>query len=406
MGTFDLEAEIRGKYEAIKGVLNERARRLWTATEARAIGRGGQSIVARATGSSHKTIFLGLRELESGRAAQEPERVRKRGGGRKPLTEHDPELLAALEALVEPTMRGDPSSNLRWTCKSVRRLAEELSTQGHAVGYHKVAQLLRELGFSLQANRKTAEGTDHPDRDAQFRFINARVEEFQRKAQPVISVDTKKKELSGNFKNSGREWQPKKTPERVNIHDFADEQLGKAIPYGVYDQTDNSGWVSVGIDHDTAEFATATIERWWKEMGQQRYPQATELLITADCGGSNGHRARLWKLSLQRLADTTRLKISVSHFPPGTSKWNKIEHRMFSHITMNWRARPLQSREVVVNLIASTTTRKGLKIRADLDEATYPVGRKVSDKQLASVNLSRHQFHGDWNYSIAPKISS
>jgi len=285
-------------------------------------------------------------------------------------------------------------------------LAEELTTQGHAVGYHKVAQLLSELGFSLQANRKTAEGTDHPDRDAQFRFINDRVEEFQRKAQPVISVDTKKKELIGPFKNSGREWQPKNTPDRVNVHDFADTQLGKAIPYGVYDQTDNSGWVSVGIDHDTAEFATATIERWWKEMGQQRYPQATELLLTADGGGSNGHRARLWQLSLQRLADTTKLKISVSHFPPGTSKWNKIEHRMFSHITLNWRARPLQSREVVVNLIASTTTRKGLKIRADLDEATYPVGLKVSDKQLASVNLSRHQFHGDWNYSIAPKVSS
>ena len=387
-------------------MLNERARRLWAATEARAMGRGGQGIVARATGSSHKTIFLGLRELENGRAAQEPERARKRGGGRKPLTEHEPDLLSALEALVEPTTRGDPSSNLGWTCKSVRRLAEELTTQGHAVGYHKVAQLLSELGFSLQANRKTAEGTDHPDRDAQFRFINDRVEEFQRKAQPVISVDTKKKELIGTFKNSGREWQPKNTPERVNVHDFADTQLGKAIPYGVYDQTDNSGWVSVGIDHDTAEFATATIERWWKEMGQQRYPQATELLLTADCGGSNGHRARLWQLSLQRLADTTKLKISVSHFPPGTSKWNKIEHRMFSHITLNWRARPLQSREVVVNLIASTTTRKGLKIRADLDEATYPVGRKVSDKQLASVNLSRHQFHGDWNYSIAPKVSS
>lgn len=406
MGTRDREAEIRAKYGASKGVLNERARRLWAATEARAMGRGGQRSVARAPGSAHKTIWLGLRELESGRAGQEPDRGRKRGGGRKPLTEHDPALRSALAALVEPTTRGEPSSNLRWTCKSVRRLAEEVTTHGHAVGYHKVAQLLRELGFSLQAKRKTAEGTNHPDRDAQFRFINARVEEFQRKAQPVISVDTKKKELMGNFKNSGREWQPKTTPERVNVQDFADEQLGKAIPYGVDDQTDNNGWVSGGIDHDTAEFAGATSERWWQEMGQQRYPQATALLLTADCGGSNGHRARLWKLSLQRLADTTKLKISVSHFPPGTSKWNKIEHRMCSHITLNWRARPLQSREVVVKLIASTTTRKGLKIRADLDEATYPVGRKVSDKQLASVNLSRHQFHGDWNYSIAPKVSS
>lgn len=403
MDTTEQETRLRNKFEAVRGAFNERAKRLWAAAEARELGWGGQSVVARATGMAISTIRIGLHELEHGsREVGEQARVRKHGGGRKSVIAQDPELLSALEALVEPTTRGDPSSSLRWTCKSVRHLAKELTQRGHTVSYHKVAQLLGELGYSLQGNRKTEEGTDHPDRDAQFRFINSRVAEFQQKGQPVISVDTKKKELIGNFKNGGREWRRQGDPERVNVHDFADKELGKVVPYGVYDQTHNDGWVSVGIDHDTAEFAVATIERWWKEMGESRYPDATELLITADCGGSNGYRSRLWKVALQHFADAMKLKISVSHLPPGTSKWNKIEHRMFSHITMNWRASPLRSREVVVNLIASTTTTKGLKINAALDERQYAKGIKVSDKALAVINLSRHDFHGDWNYSIAP----
>jgi hypothetical protein len=330
------------------------------------------------------------------------ERIRRPGGGRKPLTEADPELLTALEALVEPTTRGDPPSPLRWTCKSTHTLAEELSNQGHQVSDRTVAALLHGLGYSLPVNRKTKEGASHRDRNAQFEHISKRVKEFQRRGQPVVSVDTKKKELVGDFKNAGREWQPQGQPQQVRAKDFKDKELGKASPYGVYDLTCNQGWVSVGVDHDTAEFATATPGRWWREMGRPIYPKAEELLVTADCGGSNGHRLRLWKVALQRLANDTDLRISVCHFPPGTSKWNKIEHRMFCHITQNWRGRPLVSRAVIVNLIGHTTTKAGLRIRAELDLASYPTGIKITDEQLAAVRITRDAFHGDWNYTISP----
>jgi len=396
------------KFERLRPVLDERRRRLWAAAEALALGRGGLTTVAAATGLHRNTISAGVRELQApGSQALAPEQaVRAPGGGRKALTEHDPTLVQDLEALVEPVTRGDPMSPLRWTCKSTRRLATELRKQGHRVSHQKVAELLRALRYSLQGTRKTKEVASHPDRDAQFAYLNEQVRAFQGREQPVISVDTKKKELVGDFGNKGREWQPKGQAERVRVHDFIDPDLGKAIPYGVYDVAANRGWVSVGTDHDTPAFAVASVQRWWEQMGQRTYPEAKELLITADGGGSNGSRARLWKVELQRLADETGLRITVCHLPPGTSKWNKIEHRMFCHITENWHGRPLVSHEVVVQLIGHTTTRTGLGIRAELDTHSYPTGVKVSDSELATVRLEPAAFHGEWNYTIAPRTSA
>jgi Rhodopirellula transposase DDE domain len=396
---------IAAKFEALRPFLDERRRRLWAAAEARALGRGGVTTVASATGLQRNTICAGIRELEAPepRSLTSDQRVRVPGGGRKALTERDQTLLHDLEALVEPVTRGDPMSPLRWTCKSTRQLATELSGQGHPVSYQTVAALLHALRYSLQGTRKTKEGTSHPDRDGQFVYLNDQVQAFQARGQPVISVDTKKKELVGDFTNGGREWQPVGQPELVRVHDFVDPDLGKAIPYGVYDVGANSGWVSVGTDHDTPAFAVASVQRWWEQMGHPTYPKATELLITADGGGSNGSRARRWKVELQRLADETGLRITVCHLPPGTSKWNKIEHRMFSHITENWRGRPLVSHEVVVQLIGHTTTRTGLSIRAEVDTRVYPTGVKVTDAELAAVRLAPAEFHGEWNYSIIPR---
>jgi transposase len=398
------EAVLRAKYAALAPVLNERSRRLWAAAEARALGQGGQTLLAKVAGMSRSTLYQGLQELAQGADPDPPwgERVRSPGGGRKPLTEHQPLLPQALEALVEPMSRGDPQSPLRWTCKSVRQLAAELSTQGMHIGRQKVAELLHDLGYSLQANRKTKDGTAHPDRNAQFAYINTQVQVFQECGHPVVSVDAKKKELVGEFKNGGREWEPQGHSRAVRVHDFVDPQLGKAIPYGVYDLTANAGWVSVGTNHDTAAFAVETLRRWWRQMGAPLYAKADALLITADGGGSNGSRCRLWKVSLQQLADELGLRIAVCHFPPGTSKWNKIEHRLFSHITLNWRGCPLTSLEVIVNLIAHTTTRQGLSVQADLNTNHYPTGIVVTDPQLAAVNLQKAEFHGDWNYTIHP----
>lgn len=407
MSQEEMIARLREKFTVLDAVLDERGRRLWAVTEAKALGHGGQTLVAKATGLSRRTIYQGLREIKhlSGGHQTATQRVRSPGGGRKALTDHDPTLLADLEALVEPTSRGDPESPLRWTCKSVRQLAAELQRQGHKVGRQKVAELLAALAYSLQGNRKTKEGTAHPDRNAQFAHINAQVAAFQKRGQPVVSVDTKKKELVGDFKNGGREWRPQGDPELVRTYDFVDKTLGKVNPYGVYDQTANVGWVSVGVDHDTAEFAVESIQRWWTKMGACRYQDATELLITADGGGSNGSRNRLWKVALQRLADATGLRIAVGHFPPGTSKWNKIEHRMFSHISMNWRGQPLTSHEVIVNLIANTTTEKGLKIQAELDTGCYPTGIKVTDQEFQDIALEPAAFHGEWNYTITPRTT-
>jgi transposase len=400
---------LRSKYELLRPFMDERLRRLWAAAEATALGRGGITRVAAATGISRQTIRAGLRELRDGSpvsaAPPSRRRIRRPGGGRKPLTEHDPTLLHDLDALVEPTSRGDPQSPLRWTCKSTVQLAAQLQRQGHRIGPRKVAHLLHQLKYSLQGNRKTKEGTSHPDRDAQFRHIEARVRAFQEQGQPVVSVDAKKKELVGDFKNGGQEWQPQGHPEEVRVHDFEDKQLGHAIPYGVYDLTANQGWVSVGTDHNTAAFAVETLRRWWQQMGAEAYPEATQLLVTADGGGSNHHQSRLWKRGLQQLADETGLRIAVCHFPPGTSKWNKIEHRMFAQITQNWRGRPLVSHEVIVSLIANTTTTTGLRIRAELDPTPYPTGLKVSDAELAGVQIQRETFHGEWNYGIAPRAS-
>jgi len=385
--------------------MDERVRRQWAATEAQAYGWGGVSAVSSATGMSRKTIRKGLAELgvrERDRDAPVLSRLRGPGGGRKRLIETDPELSVSLEWLIDPTTRGDPMSPLRWTCKSTHELAQALSEQGHALSARTVGRLLNAAGYSLQGNRKTKEGADHPDRNAQFEHINKTVKGFQRRAQPVISVDTKKKELVGEFKNGGREWQPKGQPQTVKTHDFMDPELGKAIPYGVYDLSRNEGWVSVGIDHDTARFAVQAIHRWWKKMGSKRYPGARQLLITADGGGSNGSRSRLWKVALQELAQRLNMPIHVCHFPPGTSKWNKIEHRMFCHITQNWRGQPLVSHDVIISLIANTTTRAGLRVRAELDSARYPTGTKISDEELAALNLKRHKFHGDWNYRLLP----
>ena len=401
---------IRRKYGPLRDGLDERSRRLWTATEAMELGWGGITVVAKATGLSPTTIRFGIAEVRVQSKSRKQSlsvmlRIRRAGGGRKPITDYDPELLAALEALVEPTARGEPDSPLRWTIRSTRVLAETLTQQGHAVSHATVGTLLDHAGFSLQANRKTREGKSHPDRNAQFEYINRLVKRFQRRGQPVVSVDTKKKELVGDFKNGGREYRRRRRPAPVRVHDFLDKQLGKAIPYGVYDLANNEGWVSVGITHDTAEFATATIQRWWEQMGRARFPKATELLITADSGGSNAARTRLWKVALQELADVTGLTLTVCHFPPGTSKWNKIEHRLFSFITQNWRGKPLVTVKAIVELIGNTRTTKGLVVKAALDSHDYPSGKNVSNEQLNQVQLERHQFHGDWNYTIRPRIN-
>jgi hypothetical protein len=383
--------------------MDERMSRQWAAAEAAAYGWGGLRAVSRAIGMSPHTIRKGQSELADRQAnpnSSTSARIRRPGGGRKPRTESDPGLEMALESLVDPATLGDPQSPLRWTCKSTTRLAEELTRQGHPASPSTVGRLLRAAGYSLQSNRKTKEGGSHPDRDAQFEHINATVKAFQRRGQPVISVDAKKKELVGGFKNGGREWRPSGEPEEVRVHDFMDKELGKAIPYGVYDVTGNLGWVSVGVDHDTARFAAEAIRRWWSKMGAGRYRGADRLLITADGGGSNGSRCRLWKVALQDLAAELGMAIQVCHFPPGTSKWNKIEHRMFCHITQNWRGRPLVSHEVIVNLIANTATDGGLRIQAGLDRGSYPIGIKVSDDELAAVNITADGWHGEWNYSI------
>jgi Rhodopirellula transposase DDE domain len=400
----DIESAIKERYLSLEWALDERLRRLFAASEAKAIGHGGVTLVWKATGVARGSIQQGLKEL-----VERPEamggtsrRIRRVGAGRKTSVADDAELLAALESLIEPVTRGDPESPLRWTCKSLRQLESELVAQGYAVSHASIGALLKKLGYSLQGNRKTLEGSNHPDRNAQFEYINARTEEAVRNGQPVISVDTKKKELVGQFKNGGKEWRPQGDPEQVNVYDFVDKELGRANPYGVYDLANNAGWVSVGTDHDTASFAVSTIRRWWLVMGQPLYPNAKELIITADGGGSNGSRVRLWKLELQQLSDELGIPIRVSHFPPGTSKWNKIEHRLFSHISMNWRGQPLVSHEVIVNLIAATTTRKGLKVRAELDSKAYPKGIKVTDEEFAAIQISRDEFHGEWNYSITP----
>ena len=406
----DIATVIADKYRALSGVLDETTLRLWAAVEARSLGHGGVSTVARAIGLSRTTVYAGLSELASGeiKSAQvqvegQARRIRAPGGGRKKLVEKDDSLLRDLDVLVDPVSRGNPMSPLRWTSKSTTRLAEELKRKGHTVSQRTVYALLEQMGYSLQSVRKTREGGTHADRNAQFEHIARMVRDYQRTGDPVISVDTKKKELVGDFKNAGREWQPEGHPEEVRVHDFIDPDLGKVAPYGVYDLTANTGRVNVGIDHDTAEFAVESIRRWWREMGQPVYPSARRLLITADGGGSNGYRIRLWRRELQKLANDLAFPVQVCHFPPGTSKWNKIEHRMFCHITANWRGRPLVSREVVVNLIAGTTTREGLKIQAGLDENTYEAGIKVTDEELASLSIERDSFHGEWNYRINPQ---
>jgi hypothetical protein len=398
------------KFRLLEPLMTERLRRQWAACEAESLGRGGVTLVAQATGLSRTTIWAGRRELR--RRADRPqddltpERVRAPGGGRHLAERDDPALPVALRDLVESSTRGDPQSPLFWTSKSTRTLAEELCSQGHPVSHQTVAALLADWGYSLQANRKTKEGQDHPDRDAQFEHINRRVREFQRARQPVVSVDAKKKELVGDYKNGGREWRPRGTPEEVKVYDFQDKKLGKAIPYGVYDLGANTGWVSVGTDHDTAAFAVATLRHWWERVGRVVYPDATRLLVTADAGGSNGYRLRMWKTELARFAADTGLAVTICHLPPGTSKWNRIEHRLFSHISMNWRGRPLESHEAVVELIGATTTRTGLTVRAELDPGAYPKGTKVADNELAAVPIHRHEFHGEWNYTIASDLLS
>jgi len=397
---------IQNKYNALKDELDERTRRLWGAAEANALGFGGIKTVSKATGMAESTLIIGRRELESSRdsVTKGTRRIRHPGGGRKRLTTKSENLLKALDYLVEPTSRGDPTSPLRWTCKSTRNLGSELKSRGFQISHRKVGQLLKDLGYSLQSTRKRYEGSSHPDRNAQFEYINKLVKDFQTKNQPVISVDTKKKELIGNFANSGREYQHKGMPEEVEAYDFPSLAIGRGIPYGIYDMTANKGWVSVGTTHDTSQFAVETIRQWWLRMGVVMYPQAEELLITADGGGSNGTRCRLWKVELQKFADETGLKITVCHFPPGTSKWNKIEHRMFCHITENWRGCPLTDYEVIVNLIANTTTKTELKIQATLDTHEYPIGIKITDEQMKELNLRRHDLHSDWNYTLEPHI--
>jgi hypothetical protein len=396
---------IRRKFLALGGVMDERVIRLWAATEAEAFGHGGISAVAEATGFDRGRIRSGLREIEEIRLnpptdAPRSQRIRRPGAGRKSRVSTDPTLVSDLDSIVEPTTRGDPESPLRWTCKSTRRLADELRGKGHDVGASTVRTLLTEAGYSLQSVRKTLEGKQHPDRNAQFEYLNRQARAFARKGQPVISVDTKKKELIGDFKNAGREWQPNGDPIPVRVHDFIDKELGKAIPYGVYDVARNEAWVNVGVDHDTAEFAVESILRWWRKMGRRCYPNATDLLVTADAGGSNAPRTRLWKSELQRLASVTGLRITVCHYPPGTSKWNKIEHRLFCHITQNWRGRPLESLETIVSLIGNTTTRAGLRVRAAVDPNSYEVAIKVPDDEFQALNIKPHKFHGEWNYVV------
>jgi hypothetical protein len=407
-GMGDVIEQIREKYDALRGVMDERMTRLWAAAEARALGRGGGAAVTAATGIRGKRIWLGRRELDqldSNPPAVKPrkQRIRRAGAGRRPVVADDPQLVVDLESLIDPATRGDPESPLRWTSKSKEKLAAELVALGHRVSATTVGRLLHDLGYSLQAPRKNLEGTQHLDRDAQFEHINKQAKRFQRAGQPVISVDTKKKELVGSFKNGGREWQPQGEPEDVRVHDFIDPNLGKAIPYGVYDVAQNNAWVNVGTDHDTAEFAVQSIRGWWRSMGKKIYPNAKELLITADAGGSNGYRNQLWKKSLQDFADETQLEIAVSHFPPGTSKWNKIEHRLFSHISQNWRGRPLTSHETIVSLIANTTTSTGLRVKAKLDRRRYKLGVKVPRKIMGALAIRPASFHGDWNYKITPR---
>jgi hypothetical protein len=397
-----LRTGIRRRYEELSKALDERGKRFFAAAEARAYGYGGVSVVSRITGIARSTILRGVQEIKT-RVRVEPGRIRQAGGGRKAKCFEDKTLLPDLERLVEPETRGDPVRLLRWTSKSLRRLAQALKARGHTVCPHVIADCLRDLGYSLQANSKTREGSRHMDRDAQFHYINDQALVFLAAGDPVISVDTKKKELVGDFKNQGREWRPKGTPEAVKVHDFIDPRLGRAVPYGIYDLADNKGWVSVGTDHDTASFAVHAINRWWLTMGRARYPKANRLMITADGGGSNGHRVRLWKIELQNLASLLRIPITVCHLPPGTSKWNKIEHRLFSFITLNWRGKPLRSFKTIVQLIAATTTTTGLAVRAELDERKYPKGVKISDATLAAINIRHHTFHGEWNYTISPK---
>jgi hypothetical protein len=397
----DVDA-IRQRVSAVAPFLDERGRRVVAAAEASAAGYGGIAAVSVATGIAVSTIGRGLRELSEPRGL---DRVRRAGGGRKTNVAKDATLLSDLGALVEPTSRGDPQSPLLWTCKSVRRLAQELQGQGHQVGRTLVGELLDGMGYSLQGNRKTREGDSHPDRDAQFQYINAAVNTALAEHEPVISVDTKKKELVGDFKNAGREYRPVGDPEKVRVHDFLIKELGRAVPYGVYDLAANAGWVNLGIDHDTAAFAVHSIRRWWNEIGRTRYPHATRLLITADGGGSNGSRVRLWKRELQRLANEIGIDIAVHHLPPGTSKWNKIEHRLFSFISQNWRARPLVSYRVIVDLISATTTKAGLTVLCEIDQNLYPKGIAVSDAEMAALNITHHEFHGEWNYTIAPNSS-
>jgi hypothetical protein len=398
------EVGIRLRYEALDPVLDERVRRRFAAAEAKAAGRGGVLAVSRITGMARSTIIRGLAELLADPGVRGATgRVRCPGGGRKKLTTTDTTLLSDLRGLVEPATRGDPEAPLLWTSRSLRNLAEALRAMGHRVGHNVVADLLRQLNYSLQANRKTREGSHNPDRDAQFGYINGKVTAALVAGEPAISVDTKKKELVGDFKNPGRELRPKGQPEPVRVHDFKIPELGRAAPYGIYDIAGNTGWVSVGIDHDTASFAVNAIRRWWQAMGQARYPAASSLLITADCGGSNGARVRLWKRELQTLADELGVTITVCHLPPGTSKWNKIEHKLFSFITQNWRGKPLVSYQTIVQLIAATTTRTGLNIKCEIDSASYPAGVKVTNAEMAAINIAPHEFHGEWNYSIAPK---
>jgi len=395
---------INQRYTLVSPFLDERQRRLYLAAEAKVIGYGGVSIVSRATGVSRNAIASGYDDYEQAKEKQlPPGRIRKEGGGRKRTVEIDTTLKKDLESLIEPVTRGDPESPLRWSCKSVRKLSDELNRMGHKTSHRMVAELLHEMDYSLQSNRKTLEGESHPDRNAQFEFINKNVKEFQSIEQPVISVDTKKKELVGDFKNGGKELRPKGDPEKVRVHDFKIAELGRAAPYGIYDIANNLGWVNVGIDHDTSTFAVESIRRWWYSMGKELYPNASKLMVTADGGGSNRYRVRLWKLKLQDLADETGLSIHVSHFPPGTSKWNKIEHRLFAFISQNWRGKPLISHEVIVKLIAATSNKTGLKVHCQLDDNIYPKGIKVSDEELAGINIQRNSFHGEWNYTISPK---
>jgi hypothetical protein len=401
--------DVQRRFSSLSAFLDERMRRLVAAAESEVIGYGGISAVARATGVSRRAITEGMKELRQPKVSRESvpaqSRIGRKGAGRKRIVDKDPALREDLDRLVDPTTRGDPESPLRWTCKSVRTLAEELRREGHAVSYQTVAELLHEMDYSLQANQKTLEGSRHADRNPQFEYINRKAQRYLKQGEPVISVDTKKKELVGDFKNSGREWQPQGEPEQVRVHDFEIRQpdKGKVAPYGVYDLGRNVGWVSVGVDHDTAEFAVESIRRWWRWMGRRSYPKAKRVLITADSGGSNGARVRLWKWELQRLADETGLEISVCHFPPGTSKWNKIEHRLFSFISQNWRGKPLVSHQVIIDLIAATTTTTGLTVKSKLDTNIYQRGLKVSDQQMAELQLRREKFHGDWNYKLLPR---